>query len=115
VYVQTFPASDFKFQISSPAVTHPVWLSNPLRLSMYAPYGALTFQVTPQPAFTLGTPSVGPVMVADNGPGGIRSWDATRDGSRVLGLSTGTGDATTPELRVVLNWFEELKQRVPSK
>jgi len=37
---------------------------------------------------------------------------------RILGTPAGTskgGPSTPPELRVVLNWFEELKARVQSK
>ena len=37
---------------------------------------------------------------------------------RILGVvaagQTQSAESTTPQIQVVLNWFEELKQRVPS-
>ena len=48
----------------------------------------------------------------------LRSYDVTADGQRFLGvLPVGTVELAvepaTPRINVVLNWFEELKQRVP--
>ncbi len=46
-----------------------------------------------------------------------RSFDIMPDGERFLVVlpaeQTGTGQAPRPQLHVVLNWFEELKGRVP--
>ena len=47
-----------------------------------------------------------------------RTFDVARDGKRFLGLMPATVGATgpvRPELRVVLNWTEELKARAPVK
>ncbi len=47
------------------------------------------------------------------------NFDVTADGQRFLvplpagGFET-TGAPVTPRINVVLNWFEELKQRVPT-
>ena len=47
----------------------------------------------------------------------LRSFDITPDGERFLVVlpaeQTGTGQAPGPQLHVVLNWFEELQDRVP--
>jgi hypothetical protein len=46
-----------------------------------------------------------------------RNNDITRDGRKFLGVIAG-GTATSgaaPLIQVVLNWTEELKQRVPTK
>jgi len=46
-----------------------------------------------------------------------RGFDVMPDG-RILGAAAGTstpGPSTPLELRIVLNWFEELKARVQSK
>jgi hypothetical protein len=56
--------------------------------------------------FTTGAPSV------------ARTYDISPDGSRFLGVTSPQqaapgGDAA--EINVVLNWFEELRQRVPVK
>ncbi|MFQ5743358.1 MAG: protein kinase [Acidobacteriota bacterium] len=47
-----------------------------------------------------------------------RAFDVTADRQRFLGTTRAasaetTGEPTTPRISVVLNWFEELKQRVP--
>jgi hypothetical protein len=48
----------------------------------------------------------------------LRRFDITRDG-KFLGLvAPGQGASGTPaaqEIHVVVNWFEELKARVPTK
>ncbi len=46
-------------------------------------------------------------------------YDVTTDGQRFLGtLPVGTvetdGEPATPRINVILNWFEELKERVPT-
>lgn len=48
-----------------------------------------------------------------------RTYDVASDGKRFLGLlspdAAGASASARPELRIVLNWFEELKARVPVK
>jgi hypothetical protein len=77
--------------------------------------------VNTQPSFSFGNP--GPIPRAfnfGNSPADVRSHDITRDGKRFLGLNFAGGQTQTdagrpPQIQVVLNWFEELKQRVPVK
>ena len=43
-----------------------------------------------------------------------RSYDPTPDGKLIGVITLGDNTATlVPQIRIVLNWFEELKQRVP--
>ena len=49
---------------------------------------------------------------------GARHWDITPDGERFLRVVdqaslTVSGEPATPRIHIVLNWFEELKERVP--
>ena len=49
-----------------------------------------------------------------------RPYDISHDGKRFLGLIDATqaaqaAGAQAPQIRVVLNWFEELKAKVPTK
>ena len=46
---------------------------------------------------------------------GRQLYDASADGERFLMIKSGTDDAGAgqPQINIVLNWFEELKQRVP--
>jgi hypothetical protein len=43
------------------------------------------------------------------------NWDISPDGNRFLMLKPPAAAAPRPKINVVLNWFEELKQRVPVK
>ena len=66
--------------------------------------------------FTFGTPARFPSSVTGDRPANQpRAWDILPDG-RFIGIVSGTEDETrssTSEIRLVLNWFEELKQKVP--
>ena len=69
---------------------------------------------------TFGSPQSFP-FIANAGrlSGTWRAFDALPDG-RFIGLVVGSGDKVSsvfpsPEIRVVLNWFAELKQLVPTK
>ena len=46
-----------------------------------------------------------------------RNNDMTRDGKQFLGVVKAGAAAASgaPQIQVVLNWFEELKARVPTK
>ena len=50
------------------------------------------------------------------GPNAVRLFDVSSDGQRFLMLKQPTpsaGDSNRGELRIVINWFEELRARVP--
>ena len=61
-----------------------------------------------------------PVEISDIRRRRFSNFDVTQDGQRflvtTLDLGADADDATpaTPRIRVILNWFEELKQRVPT-
>jgi hypothetical protein len=46
---------------------------------------------------------------------GRHSYDITRDGKRFVMIQLGEEEASLTELHVVLNWFDELERRVPTK
>ena len=50
------------------------------------------------------------------GPGFNAGYDVTADGQRFLMLKAATEqEAAATQINVVLNWFEELRRRVPVK
>jgi hypothetical protein len=74
--------------------------------------------VTTRPTFTFGNPVPVPTPFVERGPGFERNNDITLDGKRFLGVAAGqtaSGAPAAPQIQVVLNWFEELKARVPTK
>jgi serine/threonine-protein kinase len=113
IFVQPFPITGAQYKIATGV--DPAWLSNDSRLSYVQISQLTTVDVTAQPTFSIGKPTrVSNVFVAS--PSVLpRNYDITRDGKRFVGVVT--GPETTPhngdQIHVVLNWTEELMQRVP--
>jgi Tol biopolymer transport system component len=121
VYVQPFPATGAKYQIASSAL-NPVWSRDGKELfSMLVggvPNRLNGVNVTTQPTFAFGLPTTFEfTRQAPNRAQG-RNYDVLPDG-RFIFLASPSNQAgppvASPPIQVVLNWFEELKQRVPSK
>jgi len=121
VYVEPFPATGAKYQISNDNGHHPIWMPDGGALS-YRVGGneQVVVSVSSAPSFTFGNP----VRVMTEGlPSqtsfGPRTYDITPDGQRFIVVVPASGPQSgapaTPEIHVVLNWFEELKRRVPSR
>jgi WD40 repeat protein len=119
VYVQPFPATGEKHQISKDDDGHhPLWSPDGMEL-FYIPgpgqFAAVA--ISTRPRFSLGRP----VPVARGalifGSRAVeRNHDILPDG-RFIGVAPASGQAVTtaPQIHVVLNWFEELKQRAPTR
>ncbi len=120
IYVQPFPSTGAKYQVSKNGTSiHPLWSPDGKEL-YYAPGSGLQFgvvSVTTQPSVTFGNLVPVPRPFLMFGPGAAREYDITPDGKRFVGVvaagQTQSGAPATPQIQVVLNWFEELKQRVP--
>ena len=120
--VQPFPATGAKFQISTNTEDghHPVWLSDGKEL-FYTPGGGsrligVTVTASQGFAFAPAPPVVRPFV--NRSGAWERPFDAAHDGKRFLGLiaaGAASGAPSRQEIRVVLNWTEELKVRVPVK
>ena len=71
-----------------------------------------------RPAVTFGSPTTVQVSAMQTGLStNVRNYDVTPDG-RVLAVAPGIDPVSgrnAVRVQVVLNWFEELKQRVPTK
>ena len=77
--------------------------------------GRLTVVVQADPILTFTNPVAVPRGFGEANPTRPRSFDSMPDG-RIVGVGT-AGQVIGPgasELRVVVNWFEELKARVPA-
>jgi len=68
----------------------------------------MAVDVQTSPAFRAGTPKV--LFQGNYGS----SYDVAADGKRFLMIKPpGAAQASTDQVTVVLNWFEELRRRVP--
>ena len=114
VFVQPFPSTGAKFEITGRFGIHPLWSVDGKELLFSAPGEFLSVSVTTRPAFATGNPvrwARGGLSTI--GPTSPRRWDMSPDG-RVLGIGTALTGPFSREVRVVLNWTEELKTRVPN-
>ena len=122
VYVQPFPATGAKYQISKDSEDghHPLWTAAGRELFFTAGPGRFSVvSVTTKPSFTFGIAEPVEARISLAPPGSRRPYDIGPDGKGLIGMrasdQTGSPTATTPQIQVVLNWTEELRVRVPAK
>jgi len=109
VYVAPFPSMNPTVQVSSDGGNDPVWSSDGRRLYYNRARFAATIQAVDVAAgapITLSRPrTVGEYSMAGS------VFDVLPDDRLLFVAGTGYGGATR-ELHIILNWFEELKQKV---
>ncbi len=117
VYVRPFPeVNKGKWQVSTSGGNTPLWSPDDRELFYRSGDSAMAVPVETEPAFKPGKPTV---LFRGTFPGypGVDTpdftyWDISSDGKRFLMLK----DAEAPrKINVVVNWIDELKQRVPVK
>jgi Tol biopolymer transport system component len=114
-YVQPFPPTGAKYQIAQGG--RPLWSRDGKEL-FFVPAPSLFMAVTinASPTFTFTNPESVPRGFGVAIPGSPRTFDMMADG-RFVGVAprqsqSGSGPA---QIRVVLNWTEELKRLVPTR
>ena len=116
VFVEPSPPDGTRHRIA--AGGRPAWSRDGKELVFVpGPNELAVVTVSTQSGFTFSEPAALPRGFGLSGPMTPRGFDLMPDG-RILGAAAGTskpGPSTPLELRVVLNWFEELKARVQSK
>jgi hypothetical protein len=123
IYVEPFPATREVNQISTDADDghHPQWSQNGKELFFIGPGRFVSVSITTKPKFTVGSPVLIPRGFTEgNAASGMRSYDVSPDAQRFIGVvgASDPGRAAAvagPQLDVVANWFEELKQKAPVK
>lgn len=123
VYVQPYPGPGGKWQISTDGGQEPVW--NPNGRELFYRSGSKIMAVDVNQSrdsngavasgFSAGKPRMlfeGPYVAT---PTSFPYYDVSPDGQRFLMLKPVESQTSAPtQINVVLNWFEELKRRVPS-
>jgi len=117
VYVQPFPKTGAKHRITQQGGAQPLWSPDGNEL-FYTSFPLLRgIEITTDPAFAFGNEQVLGMQGFLYPGGGIRPYDITPDGQRFLMIfpqsETDSTESSAQRINVVLNWFEELKERVP--
>jgi WD40 repeat protein len=122
VYVQPFPATGAKYQLLAKGVDGPhevVWSPDGKELFYNPrPQAFEVVRVTTEPTFAFGNPMALPRPLQLGPQSARRNYDITPGGKFVGLISAGQTERAapaSPQIQVVLNWFEELKARVPTK
>jgi hypothetical protein len=92
----------------------PIWSPSGNELFYtFRPGGFEAVPVVAKPTFMFGVPSavLNPFRLIP--PSGRRSYDVTPDGRFLASVAPPPDTAPTSEVQVVLNWFRELRERVP--
>jgi len=114
VYVQPYPGPGGKWQISTEGGTEPAWNHNGRELFFRSGDEMMAVEIATQPGFAAGKPQMlfqGPYV---RSPATSPNYDVSPDGQRFLMLKPAdTGESAPTQINIVLNWFEELKRRVP--
>jgi eukaryotic-like serine/threonine-protein kinase len=116
IYVQSYPSPGGKRQISTDGGQEPVWNPNGRELFYRSGSKIMAAQVDTKSGFSLGKPRMlfeGPYVRTS---ASFAFYDVSPDGQRFLMLKPSEqAQAPAPaQINVVLNWFEELKQKVPT-
>jgi serine/threonine protein kinase/Tol biopolymer transport system component len=115
VYVQPYPGPGGKWQISTEGGTEPAWNPNGRELFYRSGDTMVAVDISTQPGFSAGKPRMlfeGHYVPT---PGTNSNYDVSADGQRFLMLKPSESAQVAPtQINVVLNWFEELKQKVPT-
>ena len=120
VFVEPYPSTGARYQISKDIEDghHAVWSPDGTELFYTpGPGNRLTsVSIAKLPSFSYGEPRALPRLFLNTPPGAPRPYDIMRDGKRFIGLRpdvAADGRPIPPVIQVVVNWLEELKQRVP--
>jgi eukaryotic-like serine/threonine-protein kinase len=117
IWVRPFPdVNSGRWQITTEGGTLPLWNSNGRELFYCMPRTLMAVPIATNPSFKAEAPKS--VFEGNYYPlGGGVPYSVTKDGQRFLMIKAApvTSGGAAPQINVVLNWIEELKQKVPVK
>jgi eukaryotic-like serine/threonine-protein kinase len=109
VYVEPFPGPGGKIQVSTNGGNTPRWTADGRELIFDSGNAVMAVAIALSPSVSLGTP----VRLFENV---FSTWDVSLDGKWFVAVQPPADAAqrTASQIRLVTNWFEELKARVPT-
>ncbi len=118
VYVRAFPAASGKWQVTTEGGGYPKWTKGGKELIYFdRSERMMAVDVETQPSFHTGTPHR--LFEVPQGKFEMRTaplvnYDVTKDGEKFVFVQFAGDDVDTGYVSVTLNWFEELRKKVPS-
>ena len=107
VYVQTYPGPGGKWRVSSGGGYDPRWNRNGREMFYQSGDKMMAVDIITSPSFSASAPK----MLFE---GQDLGWDVSPDGQRFLMVKAVEQQQAATQINIVLNWFEELKRRVPA-
>ena len=113
VYVQAFPGGGGKWQISTDGGNGPRWNPNGRELFYIDDDNKLmSVEVNTSPSFSAAKPRK--LFEATFVNREFSDYEPGPDGQHFIALAANKKETVTPQINLVLNWFEDLKRRVPT-
>jgi Tol biopolymer transport system component len=116
IYAQPYPSTGGKWRISAEGGLEPAWNRNGRELFYRNGNKMMAVEVVTQPTFSPGKPKMlfeGQYIASQFPSTGI-AYDVSSDGQRFLMVKETEPPREANQINVVLNWFEDLKRRVPA-
>jgi serine/threonine-protein kinase len=115
IYVQPFPKMDGKWKISIDGGLEPRWARNGRELFYRNGARMLSVSVEPGSTFIAAVPKLLFEGAFEFSGTSITAYDVALDGRRFLMVQSADDAKPATEIRIVFNWFEELKSAVFSR
>ncbi len=113
VFVQPFAGPGRRTQISTDGGTEPVWSHDGRGLFYVNGDRMMAVEITTAPTFSAGVPRLLFEARYTASYNGVAAYDVSPDNKRFLRVQPMHPDPPADQIHVVLNWFEELRRRVP--
>jgi serine/threonine protein kinase/Tol biopolymer transport system component len=125
IYIRPFPdVNKGKWQVSANGGNSPLWSPDGRELFYRGGDATMAVAVETEPTFKPAKPKVlfKGTYFSTGAPIELTLWDISPDGKRFLMIKPAastsaapTAASAQPKINIVVNWLEELKQRVPVK
>jgi Tol biopolymer transport system component len=114
IYVRPFPTDGPKLQISTEGGHEPLWASNGRELFYRTGDKIMVSEIRVGPPFTAGNPHV--LFEEPDYPfHGFGTYDVMPDGKHFVFVENGGRHDGSADLRVILNWFQDLTALVATR
>jgi serine/threonine-protein kinase len=112
VFVRAYPGPPEKQQITTEGGTEPVWSIDGREIYYRSGNRMMAMPVTTRPSFGRRRPITLFEGAFVQGSTGLPAYDVAKDGRFLMMRSVAGSDLDPRQLHVVLNWFDELNERL---